>query len=243
MRLQALPYLRDWVMSKILPTDKEHLRGLLKNMGRHTSVEEGKLWKVVEKGDGDSKRLEILDVPKRLQEVLHMCHKGMGHRQLRSVLRHFRTRFWVPGAATLIKRHILSYKVCQAFSNAKVSAGPGMTATARDVFTHWSIDFAGLFPKDVETGCQYVIIAVEWVTCWAEAEATLDATAETAATFLYNRVICRYGCIESLQSDNGTHFANEVIRCLTDTLCIRHHFSTPYYPQSNGRLERVIGTL
>src|SRR5208282_2131104 len=24
---------------------------------------------------------------------------------------------------------------------------------------------------------------------------------------------------------------------------IRHHFSTPYYPQSNGRAERLIGTL
>ena len=141
----------------------------------------------------------------------------------------------------------MSCKVCQAFSSAKVSAqlssGPGTRARAGDVFTHWSVDFAGPFPKDSETGCEYVIIAVEWVTRWAEAEATLDATAETAANFLYNRVICRYGCIESLQSDNGSHFANDIIRCLTETLRVRHHFSTPYYPQSNGRVERVVGTL
>ena len=222
------------------------LRQVLKDLSAHAYVEDGKLWKMVKRG-ASTIRLEILDIPACLQEVMRMCHEGMGHRQLRSVYRHFRSRFWVPGAAKLIKRHILSCKVCQAFSSAKVSAqlssGPGTRARAGDVFTHWSVDFAGPFPKDSETGCEYVIIAVEWVTRWAEAEATLGATAETAANFLYNRVICRYGCIESLQSDNGSHFANDIIHCLTETLRVRHNFSTPYYPQSNGRVERVVETL
>ena len=49
----------------------------------------------------------------------------------------------------------------------------------------------------METGCTFVVIAVDWVTRWAEAEAeaTLDATPETAAEFLYNRIICRVECV------------------------------------------------
>ena len=70
-----------------------------------------------------------------------------------------------------------------------------------------------------------------------------DATAATAAEFIYSRIIARYGCVESIQSDNGPHFVNEVIACLTRVLGIRHRLSTPYYPQSNGKVERVIGTL
>ena len=56
-------------------------------------------------------------------------------------------------------------------------------------------------------------------------------------------MICRYGCIESLHSDNESHFANNIIRCLTEMLRILHHFSTLYYPQRNERVERVVGTL
>ena len=98
-----------------------------------------------------------------------MCHEGMGHRQLRLVYRHFRERFWAPGTAKLIKRHILSCKVCQVFSGMKVSAQlcsgprspPGTKARASDVFTHWSVDFAGPFPQDAKSGCEYVMITVE----------------------------------------------------------------------------------
>lgn len=71
----------------------------------------------------------------------------------------------------------------------------------------------------------------------------LDATAATAAEFIYSRIIARYGCVESIQSDNGPHFINQIIQYLTQTLNIRHRVSTPYYPQSNGKVERVIGTL
>ena len=70
-----------------------------------------------------------------------------------------------------------------------------------------------------------------------------DATAATAAEFIYTRIIARYGCVGSIQSDNGPHFVNEVIRNLTETLGVRHRLSTPYYPQSNGKVERVIGTI
>ena len=115
--------------------------------------------------------------------------------------------------------------------------------SAKDVFTHWSIDFAGPFPKDAETGCQYVILAVDWVTKWAEAEPVMDSTAATAAEFIYSSLIARYGYIESIQSDNGPHFVNRVIKNLVEMLGVWHRLSTPYYPQSNGKVERTIGTL
>jgi len=36
---------------------------------------------------------------------------------------------------------------------------------------------------------------------------------------------------------------NEVITNLSTILKINHHRSAPYYPQSNGRIERVVGTI
>lgn len=114
-------------------------------------------------------------------------------------------------------------------------AAPGFSPSAQDVVTHWSIDFAGPCPPDRATGHKYIVVAVEWVTRWAEAEAVTDATAATAADFIYSRLITRYGCIESIQSDNGPHFVNEVIRCLTSTLEVHHRLSTPHYPKVTAR--------
>ena len=245
--LQAIRRLRDWVSST--SADRSQfpvwMHPILSTMAHRVRIIDGILFKDVRQGMGGPLRLEVLDTPARLREVLLMCHEGMGHRQLRSIYKYFCSRYWVPAAAKLIKRHLMACKTCQCFANARVNSirSPGYSPRASDVFTHWSVDFAGPFPKDAETGMEYVIIAVEWITRWAEAEATPAASPETAANFLYSRIVCRYGCIESLQSDNGPHFINPIVRCLTRLLQIRHHLSTPYYPQNNGRVERVVGTL
>ena len=34
-----------------------------------------------------------------------------------------------------------------------------------------------------------------------------------------------------------------MIRALCQILHIKHHVSTPYYPQSNGKIERVVGIV
>ena len=76
-----------------------------------------------------------------------------------------------------------------------------------------------------------------------EGAATKDASPESAAEFIYENVVTRYGCPQSLQSDNGTHFINQIIRALCKILRIKHHLPTPYYPQSNGKIERAVGTV
>lgn len=40
-------------------------------------------------------------------------------------------------------------------------------------------------------------------------------------------------------SDQGTHFKNQVMEVLAKSLGIKHSFSTPYVPWSNGTVEAV----
>jgi len=42
--------------------------------------------------------------------------------------------------------------------------------------------------------------------------------AADAVNFLYHDVVCRFGILKSIYSDNGPHFANEVIERLTQIL-------------------------
>ena len=155
-------------------------------------------------------------------------------------------------------KHILACQICQQFSKPNPLAAPGYTVNPTDVFSHWSIDFVGPFPdvfshwsidfvrpfpEDMATGNKFVILAVDWLTRWSEGAATKDASPEAAADFIYTHIVTRFGCPLSLQSDNEVHFVNSIIRALCRILKINHHLSTPYYPQSNEKIERVVGTI
>ncbi len=58
------------------------------------------------------------------------------------------------------------------------------------------------------------------------------------ATFIYEKIICRFGLLKVLQSNRKTHFVNEIIQKLTKRFRIRHSLSLLYYLQSNGLVKR-----
>jgi len=72
----------------------------------------------------------------------------------------------------IIARHIAACRQCQQFAKPNPLAVPGYSVSPTDVFSHWSIDFAGPFPEDVTTGAKYAILAVDWLSRWAEVEPT-----------------------------------------------------------------------
>ena len=113
-----------------------------------------------------------------------------------------------------------------------ISVNPSLT------FEIWTIDFIGPFPKLAKrTGARYIIIAVKYVTKWAEAEPVDMCSSEIAAKFVYENIITIFGCPLILISDQGRHFINRTIKTLTDQFQIDHRRSTAYHPQSNGAIE------
>ena len=186
---------------------------------------------------------EIADTYAARKQALQYAHDGAGHRGVEGTLVILASRFWFPLMEKFVCRHIAQCDICQRHARAgPVHWFPNYAVAVLDIFAHWGIDFAGPFPID-QFGFQYVCIAVDSLTRWPEIRPSKTATAADAANFIYHDIVCRFGLPKSIQSDNGPHFANEVIDRLTQILEIRHRFSTPYYPQSNGRAERLIGTL
>eukprot|EP00253_Pinus_taeda_P017003 PITA_17003 len=109
-------------------------------------------------------------------------------------------------------------------------------------FAKWRIDFITCNPHSAE-GHAYIILAVDYFTKWAEAMPTFSADGKTAAIFVFNHIIARFGVPQVIITDHGSHFRNIMMTELTDQLGLRHDSSTPYYPQANGLAEAVNKVL
>ena len=111
-------------------------------------------------------------------------------------------------------------------------------------FAKWGTDFVGpIKPFSRHTHSKFIIVAMDYLTKWVEAKATVKNDARTTAKFWYKNVFTRYGLPIEIVSDQGVHFINEVIEFLLAQFMVLHQRSAPYHPQANGQAESTNKTL
>ena len=109
-------------------------------------------------------------------------------------------------------------------------------------FDRWGLDFVGPLPLTAR-GNQYILVGIDYFTKWPIARAVPTANHSVVASFVFEEIICRFGCPKSIQSDQGPQFKNRWIPDLAQHFGINYDFSTVYHPQSNGLVERFNRTL
>ncbi|CAL9011686.1 unnamed protein product, partial [Prunus brigantina] len=85
----------------------------------------------------------------------------------------------------------------------------------------------------------YAIVAVDYFTKWAEAEALATITAARIETFVWQNIVCRFGIPNTIVTDNGRQFDNVKFKQFCSNLKIKLCFASPAHPQSNGQVEAV----
>ena len=69
------------------------------------------------------------------------------------------------------------------------------------------------------------------------------ATRGVVANFIKENIIVRFGVPHRIISDNGTPFFNSEVRKMLKFYQVKHHRSSPYYPQGNGQAEATNKTF
>src|ERR1044072_1758571 len=103
------------------------------------------------------------------------------------------------------------------------------------VFDCWGIDFVGPFPSSFSN--EYILVAVDYVSKWVEAIASLKADSKTVIKFLKKNIFSRFGMPRVLVSDGGSHFCNAPLEKVLEHYGVKHKVTTPYHPQANGQTE------
>ena len=109
-------------------------------------------------------------------------------------------------------------------------------------FEKLGIDLVGPLPV-ITNGNRYIVVAIDYLTKWAEARAIPNSSAQAIVPFIHEDIICRHGFPKEIILDRGTTFVNEVIQELCERTKIKHRLSAPYHPQTNRLVEKLNRTL
>ncbi|GKA60725.1 reverse transcriptase domain-containing protein [Tanacetum coccineum] len=145
---------------------------------------------------------------------------------------------------TIIKEAHTLVQLCEACQKtgniSKRDEMPLNNIQVCEIFDIWGIDFMGPFPKSHKF--EYILVAVDYVSKWAEAQALPTNDARVVITFL-KKLFCHFGMPKALISDRGTHFCNKIMEKTMKRYGVNHRFSTSYHPQTSGQVENTNRAL
>ena len=93
----------------------------------------------------------------------------------------------------------------------------------------------GPFPKS--HNCEYILVAVDYVSKWVEALPCMAADAKHARKMFHEIIFLRFGTPRMVISDGGSHFIDTAFRNFLKELGTEHNIATPYRPQTCGQAE------
>ncbi|CAM4830631.1 unnamed protein product [Rotaria magnacalcarata] len=106
-----------------------------------------------------------------------------------------------------------------------------------------TMDFHEPLSPTTRNGNKYIISLTDVLSKFVITKAVRDCTATTTARFITEEVILKYGTPKCILTDNGTHFTASMMSELFKKIGVKHLYSTPYHPMTNGQIERYNATL
>ena len=184
-----------------------------------------------------------LVLPQRFYTIVFKeLHQEMGHLGAPHVVQLARERFYWPNMEDDITHFVT--KVCPRLKQRQPNLStraPLHSVTNSYPFELVSIDFLHL--EQSSGGYEYIIVIIDHLTRFAQAYATKNKSATTAADRLFNDFVLRFGFPAKILHDQGCEFGNKLFHRLEKLSGVARLRTTPYHPQGNGKVERFNRTL
>lgn len=151
-------------------------------------------------------------------------------------------KFCWPSLFRDVQHWCKSCEACQKESDKRITYEPRNPVFSYGLFEKWGVDAIGPLPQ-TNTRKVFIIVAIDYMTHWAEAVSTRRITAQEVGKFIFESICCRFGVPLEIVSNHGPGFRANILQELLTKLKVKHRFSSPYYPQCNGLVEKTNGIL
>nr|AXY87509.1 polymerase [Simian foamy virus] len=145
------------------------------------------------------------------------------------------TQYWWPNMRKDVVRHLRQCKQCLVANSSNLTSGPIMRpARPEKPFDKFYIDYIGPLPPS--NGYLHVLVVVDGLTgfVWLYPTKAPSASATVKAlTLLTSIAVPRV-----IHSDQGAAFTSSTFASWAKERGIQLEYSTPYHPQSSGKVER-----
>ncbi|KAL0821292.1 hypothetical protein ABMA28_005891 [Loxostege sticticalis] len=173
-------------------------------------------------------------IPKTLQrevlELLHTPHAGIV--QTKAFARGY---VWWMNMDKEIERIVAECEQCQAVRN-NPPRDPQTWIPTEKPWSRVHVDFAGPFQGKT------FLVLIDSYSKWLEAEIVPSMSSGTVIAIL-RKIFSSQGLPDVLVSDNGRAFSSEEFNMFLKKNSIKHLYSPPYHPATNGQIERAIQTF
>ncbi|GJY02552.1 reverse transcriptase domain-containing protein, partial [Tanacetum coccineum] len=184
--------------------------------------------------------------PLQANYVLREIHEGSCsmHAGIRSVVaKSLRISYYWPTMHEDARKLIRACQDCQVHKPIPRSPQQKLNPiTSLWLFYKWGIDIAGPFlegPGKVK----FLIVAIDYFTKWIKAKPVATITGNQVKRFVWDNIVCRFGLLGEIISDNGKQFQDNTFKDWCEKLCIRQHFASVKHPQTNSLVERANRSL
>lgn len=99
-------------------------------------------------------------------------------------------------------------------------------------FAAWGMDVIGPMEPSASNGNHFILVSIDYLTKWVEDSTYKVVMNKVVADFVRNNIVCGFGILESIITDNATNLNSDLIREICEKLIIVHHNSTAYRPQN-----------
>jgi len=181
----------------------------------------------------DGARRAIMNQDKR-DRIIKEAHDGSGHHRRDPTYKKIAESYYWPKMMAQVAVYVRTCTRCQLRStyHPKIRINPTWVPT---VLRKFNMDLVDMGIKS--GGYQYIVDIRDDLSGWLEARMLTRKTSDDVADFLWQDVICRFGCVPQITTDNGTEF-KKAVDALTRKYGTNLVRISPHNPVANGMIER-----